>query len=86
MVNLRDMVGNTEEEKEKEEAIQAEHLGLTFNKFLLNNVQGREDCWRDFIKYRYMFNIILRQDTCKLICFKFGKMLDTTQLHSLKPI
>ena len=30
-----------------------------------------------------MFNIIIRQDTCGLICFKLGMMLNTARVYSL---
>ena len=33
-----------------------------------------------------MFNIIMCQDFCELICFKLGVMLNTTKLNSLNDI
>ena len=47
-------------------------------------MQGRELCWRDFI--RSMIDIVLCQDSCKPICFKLGVMLDTVKLFSLIPV
>ena len=43
-------------------------LKLMLNLFCTHNIQGRELCSYDCIKY--MFYIVLRQDTCELICFK----------------
>ena len=53
---------------------------LVLNLVCRSNTQGRELCWHDFI--RYMFNIVMCQDTYELICFKLGMMLDTTKLYS----
>ena len=52
--------------------------------FCTSNVQGREVCRHDFMKYT--FNIVMCQDTCELICFKLGMMLYTTKLYSLIPV
>ena len=49
-----------------------------------SNIQGRELCWRDYIKYT--INIVLCRDTCEQICFKIGMMLVTTRLYSLVPV
>ena len=49
--------------------------------YFVQVVLGRELCWCDFIKYTV--NIVLCGDTCERICFKFGQMLDMTQLYSL---
>ena len=41
----------------------------------------------DMILWRiYMFNIIMCQDTCELICFKLGMMLNITKLYSFIPM
>ena len=37
-----------------------------------------------FLNYR--LNVILCQDTCELICFKLGLMLNTTELYTLIPV
>ena len=34
---------------------------------------------------KYAINIVLRQDTCELICFKLGMTLNTTEVYSLIP-
>ena len=52
--------------------------------FFLKLMKGREFCWHDFMKY--MFDIIICQDTCESICFKFVMMLNTTELNSLIPV
>ena len=46
-----------------------------------HNIQERKLCWCDFMKY--MFNIVMCQDTCEPICFKLWMILDTTKLYSL---
>ena len=56
-------------------------LKFMLNLFCTNTFQARELCGRDFIKYR--INIVLCQDTCQLICFKLGMILDTTIVYSL---
>ena len=35
---------------------------------------------------KYLFSTVLFQDTCELIHFKFGMMLNTTKLYSLLPV
>ena len=35
---------------------------------------------------KYMFNIVMCQDTCEWICFELGMMLSTTKLYSLIPV
>ena len=55
------------------------------SKFILvSNIQGRELCWPDFI--RYTINIVLCWDTCEPICFELSAMLDTTKIYSLIPV
>ena len=56
-------------------------LKLVLNLFCTSNMQGRELCWHDFMKY--VFNIVMCQDTWLLIWFKFGVMLNITKLYSL---
>ena len=51
------------------------------NFFCTNNVQGRELCWCDFIKYT--FNNVMCHDTCEPIYFKLSMMLDATKLFNL---
>ena len=51
--------------------------------FCPSNIQGRELCSSDFVKY--MFNIVMCQDICEPICFKLGMMLNTIELYSLIP-
>ena len=46
-------------------------LKLMLNLFFIIDIQGRELCWHDFMKYPY--NIVLCQDTCELICFKLAQ-------------
>ena len=53
-------------------------------KLRLSNVQERELCWRDFVKYTFI--IVLYQDTCELICFKLIMMLDTAIHYCLIPV
>ena len=52
--------------------------------FILHNVQGRELCWHDFMKY--MFNIICQDTYEPIFFFKLGMMLDTAKLYSLIPV
>ena len=35
---------------------------------------------------KHIFNIAMRQDTCKSFCCKLGVMLNTTELYSLIPV
>ena len=35
---------------------------------------------------KYMLNIVMCQDTCELICFKLGMMLNTAELYSLNDL
>ena len=58
-------------------------LKLMLNLFYMSNIQGRELCWHDFMKY--MINIVLCWDTCEL-CFKLGMMLDMSKLYGLIPV
>ena len=57
---------------------------LVLNFFCTRNIQGRELCWCDFMKY--VLNIVLYQDTCERICFRFSMMLNRTILYSLIPV
>ena len=59
-------------------------LKLMLDWFYISNIQGRERLWCYFMKY--MFNIVMHQDTCEPICFKLGMVLNTTKLYSLIPI
>ena len=56
-------------------------LKLVVNLFCTSNIQGRDLCLHDFIKYA--INIVHCWDTCKPIYFKLGMMLHTTKLYSL---
>ena len=47
------------------------------NLFCASNIQGRELCWRDFMKYT--FGTLTCLDLLP-ICFKLGMMLNTTNL------
>ena len=62
-------------------ATTASMLKLMLNLFCTSNIQGRELCLCDFIKY--IFNTGLRLDTFESIFFNLGMMLDTTKLYSL---
>ena len=55
-------------------------LKLMLNVFCTSTIQGRELCWRDFMKY--MCNIMC-QNNCETICFKLGMMVNTTKIYSL---
>ena len=46
-------------------------------KFILHNIQGRELCHHDFMKF--VFKIVMCQDICEQMCFKLGMMLSTTE-------
>ena len=54
------------------------------NLFWINNTQGRELCWHDFLTY--VFNAIICQDTFEQICFVLGMMLSTIEVYSLIPV
>ena len=54
------------------------------NLFCTSTIQGRELCWRDFI--RNTINSVLCWDTREPNCFKLGMMLDMTNPYSLIPI
>ena len=41
------------------------------------DIQRRELCWCGLIKY--IIDIVLCRDSCKPICFKVGRILDTTE-------
>ena len=56
-------------------------VGLIQNSFCIINIQERELCLLDFIKYA--FNIGLHQDICELICFKLGMMQYMIKLNSI---
>ena len=56
-------------------------MKLKLNSVCTRNIQGRELCWRDFMKYT--FNLVLCWGTCEPTCFKLGMKLSTTKLHSL---
>ena len=56
-------------------------LKLILNLFCTINFQEGELYLPDFIKYA--FNFGMRQNICKLICFKLGMMLDMTNLYSM---
>ena len=55
-------------------------LKFMLSLFCTSNIQGRELCWREFMKYS--FNIDMYQDTCEPVCFKLGMVLYTTKLYS----
>ena len=57
---------------------------LVLNLFYSRIILRGELCWCDFMKY--VFNIVLCQDTCEPIHFKLGMMLKTTKLNSLIPV
>ena len=59
-------------------------LKLMLILFCANTTQGRELCWHDFKKY--MFDMVMCQDTCEPISFELGMMLNTTDLYSLIPV
>ena len=59
-------------------------LKLMLNIICTSNIQGRELCWCDLMKCT--ISIIMCQDTCELICFKLGMILNTTKLNSLIPV
>ena len=59
-------------------------LKLMLNLFFTNHIQWRELGRHDFMKYT--FNIVMCQDTCELICFKFDVMLNITIFYSLIPV
>ena len=59
-------------------------LKLMLNIFCTNNIQGRELCCCNCVKYT--FHIILCQDTCEAICFKLDIMLNVTTLYSVIPV
>ena len=46
-------------------------------------VQGRELCSHKFLKY--MFDIVMCQDTCIQMCVKLGMILNSTKFYSLIP-
>ena len=54
---------------------------LMVHLFCTKNIQGRKLCWHDLMKYT--FYIVMHQDTCVMICFKLGIMLNCTKLYSL---
>ena len=59
-------------------------LKLMLNLFCTSNIQEKELCWRDFIKY--MINIVVCRDACEPICFKLDVMLGMTKLYNLIPV
>ena len=64
-----------------------QHVSLwkfMLNLFCTNDIQGRELCWHDFMKYT--FNVVICQDTCQSVFFKLGMMLNMTNVYSLIPV
>ena len=60
------------------------NIEYMLNLFWINNTQGRELCWHDFLTY--VFNAIICQDTFEQICFVLGMMLSTIEVYSLIPV
>ena len=59
-------------------------LKLMLNLCFTSNIQGKELCGHDLMKYR--FSIVMCQDACERICFKLGMMLNETKLNNLIPV
>ena len=57
---------------------------LEYDLFYTSNIQRRVLYWCDLMKY--LFNIVMCQDTSEPTCFKLGMMLDTPKLNSLIPV
>ena len=49
------------------------------NLFYISNIQGRELCWHDSVKYTV--NVVPCLDASNPIYFKLGMMLDRTKLQ-----
>ena len=60
------------------------NIEYMLNLFWINNTQGRELCWHDFLTY--VFDAIICQDTFEQICFVLGMMLSTIEVYSLIPV